>query len=323
MTTLKNSKVIQRTNIYLRQHHFAFYQALRDLLVSPLASLLSFSVIAIALALPGGLFLFLENGKQMTENWNNDTQISVFLADGVVEQQVDNLIDSISDQELISNTQYLTKQMALVEFEKQMDLGDLTQILDDNPLPAVLLIDIKPMKDLAGQVDGFIDQVNRLSNQLSNSPIVDDVQLDVIWLERFNRLVELTERFIGLLSLILGLAILLIVGNTIRLLLERQKDAVLVMKLVGGTNAYVKRPFIYAGLWLGLVGAVFANLLIYLFLLGVAGPIVNLVSLYDMSFVLIKPDGIMLLSLIAAGMFISMFGAWLTVTVQLRKLQVL
>jgi cell division transport system permease protein len=142
-----------------------------------------------------------------------------------------------------------------------------------------------------------------------------------LWVKRLYQFMELGQRLVWALATLLGLAVLLIIGNTIRLSIESRRDEILVVKLVGGTDAFVRRPFLYTGIWFGLGGGIIAWLLLSMGLYWLSGPVETLISLYGSDFVL---QGLSLsdsLMLIFDGVILGWLGAWLAVSRHLTKIK--
>jgi cell division transport system permease protein len=142
---------------------------------------------------------------------------------------------------------------------------------------------------------------------------VDQVQVDLGWLQRLNAMTNILARAVWALSLLLGAAVILVIGNTVRLAIENRRDEILVAKLVGGTDAFVRRPFLYAGAWFGLGGGVVAWVLIQVSLWWLNGPIERLAGLYRSEFVLQGPGFEGAAALIIIAMLLGWLGAWVAV----------
>jgi cell division transport system permease protein len=186
--------------------------------------------------------------------------------------------------------------------------------LEDNPLP-VLIIVSPGGEALSAEVAG------QLQRELQAMAGVDEAVLDMAWVQRLNALMALAQRFVLALGLLFALGVLLIVGNTIRLAIENRRDEIVVVKLVGGSDAFVRRPFMYTGLWYGLGGAVLAWFIVALALWGLRAPLAELASLYQSSFALRGLSATRSLLLLAAGSGLGLLGAWLAVARHLTAIQ--
>lgn len=294
------------------QHQETAVDSLLRLLLEPLASLLTWAVIAIALALPLTLILLLQNLQQIGSGLDQVSNISLFMVPEVTAQTLDETLRDISVRTDVAAAELITSEQALQEFEQNSGFGEALQGLDTNPLPAVILVTSAATSQPA---------VEALHAELAANPNVEYAQLDLAWLQRLNAIVEFASRMATLLALMLGAGVILVIGNTVRLAIENRRAEIVVIKLVGGTDAYVSRPFLYTGLWYGVGGGLLAVLLISLVMFGLQGPVSRLVGVYDSNFSLIGL-GISnsCLVLMVAG-FLGWFGAWISVLRHLRAIE--
>ncbi len=298
---------------YLQHHRLTAKDSLLRLLRSPGSSVMTWLVLGIALALPMTLFVSLENVKQLSRVWDQSSQISVYLKKGVLPRAANKLTEGISSLDQVSNAIYISPQQALKEFSAATGLSDVVQGLQSNPLPGVISV----VPNLASQDARAME---KLQNKLLLYPQVESVQLDLLWVKRLYQFMELGQRLVWALATLLGLAVLLIIGNTIRLSIESRRDEILVVKLVGGTDAFVRRPFLYTGIWFGLGGGLIAWLLLTIGLYWLSGPVEQLISLYGSEFVLSGLGVEDSLLLIFDGVVLGWLGAWLAVSRHLVRI---
>ena len=294
------------------QHQEIAVDSLLRLLLDPLASLLTWIVIAIALTLPLTLILILQNLQQVGSGLEQVSNISLFMIPDATAEVLDGTVRDISLRADVAQATLITPEQALQEFEQNSGFGEALQGLETNPLPAVILV----TPALTAQAD-----VEALHNELAAIPNVEFAQLDLAWVQRLNAIVALASRMASLLALMLAAGVILVIGNTVRLAIENRRAEIVVTKLVGGTDAYVSRPFLYTGLWYGIGGGLLAVLLITLIMLGLQSPVSRLVGVYDSNFELIGL-GISnsFLVLLIAG-FLGWFGAWISVLRHLRAIE--
>ena len=204
-------------------------------------------------------------------------------------------------------------EQALQEFEAYSGLGHALQSLESNPLPPALLV--RP------QLETSAEDLLALVIDLEQRVEVDDAVIDMAWVQRLQELLVLAQRIVLGLGLLLAVGVLLVVGNTIRLAIESRRDEIIVTKLVGGTNAFVRRPFLYTGLCYGVGGGLLALLLLMLALVMLSGPVTQLASLYQSGFELrgLGFGGSSVLLLL--GALIGWAGAWLAVSRHLHEIQ--
>jgi len=181
-------------------------------------------------------------------------------------------------------------------------------------LPAVLVV--KPSQGFARP-----EVVRGLVQRLQAMPEVESTQLDWAWLERLHALVGLADRAMTLVGAVLAVAVLFIVGNTIRLAIENRREEIIITKLVGATDAFIRRPFIYGGIWYGLAGGFIALMIVDGVLWGMSGPVERLAALYKSNFQLGMIGGAETLAILLVGAFLGWLGAWLAVGRHLRHIE--
>ncbi len=292
--------------VYLLRHTQVALNSLGRLYRAPLASLMTAAVIGIALALPAGLYLLTGNLQQLSTRWDGAASLSLFLKHSAAEHQARTLRDNILAWPEIEQVDLISPEQALAEFRELSGFGDALDALEDNPLPTVLAV-----KPAAASADS--ESISRLLERLRALPEVDLAQLDLQWVKRFNAIVDIVQRSIWIMATLLGLAVLLITGNTIRLEIQSRREEIEVTKLIGATNAFIRRPFLYSGLWYGAIGALLAILLVELAFLQLATPVGQLAGLYQSGFslqTLALTDNLLL---ILSGALLGLLGAWLAV----------
>jgi len=273
---------------------------------SPSSSLMTTAVIAIALALPTGLYLLTGNLQRLSTQWDGNTNLSLFLHHSVSLQQAGALQKKLAQMPEIESLQLITPEQALAEFRALSGFGDVLDVLDENPLPAVIAV--KPDKEHSDA-----DAAAALLEKLRGLPEVELAQLDLQWVRRFSAIVHIVRRSIWVMAALLGLAVLLIIGNTIRLEIQGRREEIEITKLIGATNGFIRRPFLYSGLWYGLAGAILASVLVEIAFLQLYNPVSQLAGLYQSGFSLNTLSFADSLGLFAAGAVLGLLGAWLAV----------
>lgn len=291
---------------YGRLHAQVLLASLGRLYRTPVSSLLTMAVIAIALALPSGLLVTLDNLQRLNSSWDDSSRVSLFLKPSVNEAQADRLARELKTWPRIAEVRILHRDQALAEFREFSGFGSALDVLEENPLPNTLEIRAADADTPEQSPEALLDELKRL-------PEVDLAQLDLQWVRRLDALMDMGRRGILVVGALLALAVLLIVGNTIRLDIQNRREEIEVSKLIGGTDAFIRRPFLYTGLWYGLLGALLAWILVGLGFWLVDEPARRLAGLYDSSFLLSglswQGTGLLLLSGIALGLA----GSWLAV----------
>lgn len=296
---------------WLDSHRASLADSLRRLGRQPIGSFFTCLVMAIALSLPMGLSLLLDNVERLGGSWQRAAQISLFMQLDVDNAEGERLRAQIAEWPDVAAADWVSREQALAELEQQAGLGEALKELPENPLPGVILVTPKQI-DKAG--------LESLRQHLAELPGVQQAQLDLLWVERLGAILGLGERFIFGLAVLLVLALLLVIGNTIRLHIENRRSEIEVIKLVGGTDSYVRRPFLYMGALYGFGAGLLAWLVLVYGLDWLNHAVVRLAGLYGSDFALAGvplEDG---LSLLAGAILLGYIGAWLAVARHLREL---
>ena len=264
---------------YLRQHQAVLTESFVRLLNYPMASFMTLMVIAIALSLPGGLYVMLKNVQSVTDQWEQQSVISLYLFSELEDTQALSLSHQISARDDVTSVSYVSKEEGLRYFEQVSGYEQILSSLPENPLPIVLQVIPKEVVQLE-----TLKILESLRLELEAFGQVEYAELDAQWLQRLASFLSFGERFVYALSSLLVIAVLLIVGNTIRMAVESRRDEVLVMKLVGATDAYIRRPFLYMGFWFGVLGGLCASVCILIVSFWVSGPAMQLIELYHSDF---------------------------------------
>lgn len=297
---------------WMRHHRLSAADSLYRVLDKPLSSVLTWLVIGIALALPVGLNVALDNVDHLSSGWDSPAQISLFLREDLEADRARQFQQALAAREDIAGARYVSREEALAEFSELSGFADVLASLDENPLPDLVLV------TPAGQGG---EAASALREELQATPEVAQAVLDMEWLQRLNSLMELSRRLVLAVGGLLVLGVVLILGNTIRLAIESRREEIVIVKLVGGSNAFVRRPFLYTGLWYGVGGGVFAATLVALSLWFLSAPVDQLAALYQSGFQL-SGLGIMgALNLVILGGLLGLTGAWLAVARHLVEIE--
>jgi len=306
--------LMRRLRNHLALHFNVSTGSLARLISTPIATLMTAAVIAIALALPAVLHVFLDKVQSLSGGWMDSAQISLFLNKGLSEDAATEFSRELSAWPEISKIIHVPPETALQEFAESAGLGDALALLDENPLPHVLVITPSMAHRAPAQVHALTD---RLSDELQ----VDLAQMDLEWVERLHGLLLLADRAIVVLGSLLAAAVLFVIGNTIRLAIQSRRDEIEVTKLIGGSDAFVRRPFLYSGLWYGLFGALIAWLLVNILLALLGDPVEHLATLYGSEFRIGLVDVWTTLLLLLGGPLLGWIGAWLASGRHIRAIE--
>ncbi len=297
----------------LRDHWRIAREALGRLGQAPLASLITSAAIGVTLVLPLALHLIASDLQRLSGDWDGGGRLSIFLRAEVPDSLLPRLRDRLLATDGVDEVRVIDRDAALAEFQHYSGFGDALKLLPDNPLPAVLVA--RPARGLDPAY------LERLAAAIRAQPEVDQVQVDSAWLQRLHAISRLVERVVWVLGALLGLAVLLTIGNTIRLEIQSRAEEIRVAKLIGATDAFIRRPFLYTGVWYGLFGGIFAWWLLTVSLILIAEPLRDLAGLYEHSLhvsALSLGEFLVLLSLSA---LLGLLGAWLAVSRHLDDIE--
>ncbi|WP_456417234.1 permease-like cell division protein FtsX [Thiolapillus sp.] len=303
-----------RPATWLARHGQALFSSLGRLWRRPLGSFMTLLVLGIAIALPLGLHLLVNNLQQLAAQWDSGASISVFLKESAGEKAAKTLLNALQAQENIREVRHISPQQAMEEFRQHSDFASALELLDDNPLPHVLLVYPRDAKISAQDLQDFL-------RELENRPEVELALADLQWVERFQGITRILQRTALVLALLLSLAVLLIIGNTIRLEIQGRRDEIGIIKLVGGSDAFIRRPFLYEGFWYGLFGSLIAIALIFVSALALQDPVSHLAALYQSNFRLSGLAVTTVFSVIGISILLGILGAWIAVRQHLGEME--
>lgn len=301
-----------RFTAWRHHHRDSLGDALGRMRAAPTSTLMTALVIAIALALPAGLAVLLDNARSITKDWDGNAHLSVFLHMDTSEDQQRRMAEKWTTFKSVDHTQVITRQQALEEFKSLSGFGDVLEALPDNPLPPLIVVYPSDNEPAA---------LEQLQARLNALPEVENAQLDVAWVRRLHAILELADRLIGVLTLGLAGAVVLVVVNTIRLAIESRREEIVVIKIVGGTDGFVRRPFLYSGFCFGFAGGLLALILVGGALWWLGGPIDELLDLYESGHSL---TGMTLSTGLVLPLFsgtLGLLGAWLAVSRHLGDIE--
>lgn len=289
------------------RHLQSFFFSLGLMARAPFATLLTSAVLGIALALPGGLYLLLDNVNRVTGNWDTGGRISVFLKTAESDAAAEALAKDLSSWNEIARVRLITRSEALSEYRSMSGFSEVLDAFEDsNPLPAVLTVEPTLEVQNPSRMKDLVARIGEL-------PQVEFARFDLQWLKRLDAIVEIVLRGVYLLAALLALGVVLIIGNTIRLGIENRREEIEIASLFGATNAFIRRPFLYGGLIYGLFGALIAWGILSLGFALLKPAVARLVSLYGGGFELAGLSGAGILALTMSGATLGLLGAWVAV----------
>lgn len=295
-----------RLRAWREQHLYSLVSSLGRLVRRPFATGLTVGVMAIAIALPLGLGLALGNIGRFSGSVSESREIGVFLKADVGEAQAREIATGIGQRPDVAAVTVRTPEQGLEEFRAMSDLAGALDVLEENPLPTVLVV--QPTGD-----------GDTLAADLRELPQADIVQHDAVWRQRLSAWLAFGERVVQVVAVLLGLGVLLVVGNTVRLDIGARSEEIAVLQHLGATDAFVRRPFLYLGAWYGLAAGLLAGAVLLVAGALMQGRLSALVASYGSQFALSGPGWRGSLALLAGAVAMGWLGAWLATGHHLRR----
>jgi cell division transport system permease protein len=291
---------------------------MRDSLVrlrrTPFASLMTVLVIGVALAMPAILQMFVQNARAATGRWDSAVDLSAYLATGIEVQQRDALVATLAGRADVAGVTVIDSDAALADFREHSGFGDALDALDSNPLPTTLVITPAPAHRDSEALAALAAAVGEIEG-------VELVQLDTEWVKRFHAMLDVVRRATLLAGILLAVAVLVIVGNTIRMEIQHRREEIEIVKLIGASDGFIRRPFLYSGLWYGLAGGLMAAFLVLSITQALGGPVARLSGLYGSDFALQGLSLRQFAALAGAGAALGLVGSWITTTRHMRRIE--
>ncbi|HLG52685.1 MAG TPA: permease-like cell division protein FtsX [Steroidobacteraceae bacterium] len=299
---------------WLERHAQTLVGSLGRLARQPIATILTIAVIGIALALPAALYLVVANARAVTAGLADTVQLSVYLRLPITAELARKVARAIEARDEVGQAELISPDEGLVEFRKLSGIGEALNALTDNPLPWLVRVHPAAQNDSAAAVE-------MLAAELRQLPEVELVEADTAWVRRLDAILDALRQVVVLAAAVLALGVLAIVGNTIRLDINSRRAEIEVTKLVGGSNAFVRRPFLYSGFWQGLAGGLLAVALIATGLAILEAPIARVAAAYGASFTLQGLATREWLAVIGGGATLGLLGAWLAAAYHLHRIE--
>lgn len=300
--------------LFLKQHMQAAINSLNQLCRTPIASLVTLSIITLALTLPTLFWVVTEKLALTLSDWQRSGHIALFLQQDSPESEREALMKSLKALPQVAEVSFISAEQGLQLLTAQEGMGDLMSYLPENPLPPV--IQVNPALSV-----NTPERLHQLVNQLKSEPLVEQVKIDSEWIENMQAAFKIMMLVSDFLILLLASAIILIIANTLRMSLYHQHEEIRLMKLIGATEPYILRPFLYAGIIYGFLAAVMSILLVNIFIYGFALALRPLLKMYQMNYPLTGMSFGQVLLLVAFSTIIGWLGARLSVKRQLASIE--
>lgn len=279
----------------------------------PFSSLMIILVIAVTLAIPAALNLVVKNAQSISSGWDNVLDFSIYLRHEVSESDARKLAQLIEQRADVAAVEFISASDALRQFKEQSGFGAALDNLRENPLPHTLIV--RP------GASNSVQSMTLLQEELGNLPEADVVQVDTEWVQRFHAILDIVRQAITIGGALLGTAIIVIIGNTIRLDIQNRREEIEVTKLIGASNAFVRRPFLWSGFWYGLFGGLLALALVQYGLFLLEQPVARLAGLYQSSITMLNLTYDEILSLLGIGVALGLIGSWFAAARHMRRIE--
>ncbi|MEZ8991183.1 permease-like cell division protein FtsX [Vibrio breoganii] len=296
---MANKSSVQKIG-YFRSHYRVAKGSLHDIAQRPLGNLFTLAVIAIVLALPSSLYVVAKNILDAAEQVSQPAAVSAYLQEGTPEARIMLIKDQLEGDQAIASVEYISSQQGLQDLSSHSGFNDAISLLDDYALPALLVIHPAQASDTTQQ--HILDLANAVE-------VFTDVRVDQDWLQRFDAIKALSSALALALACMMLVAVVLIIGNTMRFNVLARKEEIQVMKFLGATNSFILRPYLYTGMWFGLLGSLFAWLITLALSLFLGSTVQSVASLYDSSFILSPLSFDESIILLLIGSFLGLFAA--------------
>ena len=293
-------------------HRKSAWISLKRLWRQPLASLLTVLLIGTVLALPTLLGLLLHNGAVLSNHWQNSQKMTLYLSKNVHATRAEQLMSQLKEQTHDIHTRYISPEAGLVAFEKQMGLTHVLDHLPANPLPGVIEVTPTHFSHTSAQFNTLMQVATRL-------PGVEAVKWDLAWVKRLQYLVDFINRLVGVLTLLFALTVLLVIGNAITLAIQQRRQDIQVADLIGATQGFIRRPFLYTGFFYGLFGAIVSGCLTALIIAWLRTPIIHLAQSYHSDFQLQGLSIGRTILLLLQGAILGIAGAWFATSLSIKQ----
>lgn len=304
----------QKIVMFFTSHFRQCISSLGELIRTPLASFMTIAVLGISITLPATLYVLVKNLSHISANTSQAAEISVFMEDSASEADIQQLVKRLRTWPEIESLVFISSEDALEEFRQLSGFGDAVDYLDKNPLPNVLLVYPEQRFGSPGAAQTLLDKIIQQRE-------VDSGKLDIEWLERLHAIMAVANELVTMISMLLFFAVILIVGNTIRLNIFNKRNEILVMKLVGATDSFIQRPFLYTGFWYGFLGGVIAWITVAILLWWMSSSITDILSLYNQDFYLAGLDFSTLVSMLFISVFMGLSGSAISVSRYVRQIE--
>lgn len=309
----QHSSLTSRFQHWIQHHQREAGHSFMRLARAPFSTLMTVLVMTISLSLPLALGKLLDDASSAVAGWGGEARLSIYLRDNISPESQQKALSKAKALLNVASARLITPTAAMEEFKKHSGYGPALEQLDSNPLPA--LLEVFPSSSNNSSA------MTQLRDQFAQWPEVALAEVDIAWVQRLQSILEIGHRLLWAIGSALLLGALLVVGNTIRLSIESRRDEIRIITLLGGTHGFVRRPFIYMGVWCGISAGVFTLTSVSLLVHWMNTPVMQLARLYGSEFALSYPSLQTGMSVLAGASLLGWFGAWVAVGRHLHDLE--
>lgn len=310
----RNRGIRGRIVDYVSNHVRECRQTFVKIFATPLQTMMTVLVVGIALAIPSFFLGFISDVKHLSDHLDKEAQISVFLKPNLNDHDLKRLENTLKARTEFEKVFLVSAKDALAEMGNLLQINNLSQALSHNPLPNTFVLIIKPAYQ-------DVSILNPILKTLQTMPEVESVEVDLEWIKKLNSFMNLSKRLVTGVTTLLAFAVLFVIGNTLRLNIENQKEAIEVATLIGATDGFVRRPFLYLGFWYGILGAILSNILVTILNFWIKNPLNQILTLYNAPVLFENLNLNSNVLVLILGMVLGLSAAYFTVARHLRCLR--
>lgn len=296
---------------YIVSHYQMLLKAIQRSHASMLSTLMMFLVIGVTLILPSISFLLVQNLKSISETIQHESQISIFLKKDISVDAKNKIEKDLKSRIEINNYHYVKKEEAWPRLQKSMGFNESNNGLSENPLPDAFFVSPNTVNP---------NQIMILKSSLDKLEGVDQVVVDTGWVKKLNSILHLANKAIFLASILLAFMLTVVIGNTIRLQMTSHHEEIELSKLIGATNQFIRRPFLYSGFIYGLGGGLTAALSLKLIVIFLNRTVVEVEALYGAQFMIVDLTLVQYLSIVGSSILIAVAASFISINQSIKKL---
>ncbi|MBA2710986.1 MAG: cell division protein FtsX [Tatlockia sp.] len=306
--------MLKKLQALFSYHLQAASNSLIHLSLRPIATMMTIVVIAISVTLPALFWVFTDNLDELTQSWQRHGHISLYLKPSLSAAEEESFLAKVRSTEGVGEVSLKSRTDGLSELQKQEGMQDIMRYLPENPLPE--MIELIPLLTVNTPA-----KMQELYERLKAYPEVEQAKLDLEWINRLHAILSFVSKTAHALMVLLASAVVLVIANTLRLAMHNRHEEIQILKLVGATDPYIARPFLYSGIWYSLGGAILAVLIVNIFMLSLSFAVKQLASAYQMNYPITGLTVKQAYFIVFISIFLGWLGARLSVNKQLASIE--